>query len=140
MAKPLLLGIEIGGTKLQVGLGHGDGTILELRRAAIDPAAGAGAIREQIVEMADRACWTLGLTREAIAAVGVGFGGPVDADRGVVTTSHHVAGWDGFPLADWCREQLRRRRRSPSRTTPTPPGWARPASAPARALSARCST
>lgn len=103
--KPLLLGVEIGGTKLQVGLGHGDGTIKELRRAAIEPVAGAGAIREAIVEMADRAVWALGLTREAIAAVGIGFGGPVDAARGVAMTSHHVDGWDDFPLAEWAAEQ-----------------------------------
>src|SRR5207248_5588282 len=25
---------------------------------------------------------------------------------GVVTTSHQVAGWDGFPLADWVRSNL----------------------------------
>jgi glucokinase len=103
MARPLLLGVEIGGTKLQVGLGHGDGSILQLRRSPIRPDAGASALLEQIVEEADRACWAHSLTRGAIEAVGVGFGGPVDADLGVVTTSHHVPGWDGFPLADWCR-------------------------------------
>lgn len=104
MSKPLLLGVEIGGTKLQVGLGHGDGSILQLRRASIRPDAGAPAILEQVVEEADRACWTLDLRREAIEAVGVGFGGPVDAERGLTTTSHHVPGWDGFPLADWFRK------------------------------------
>jgi glucokinase len=103
MARPLLLGVEIGGTKLQVGLGHGDGSILQLRRSSIRSEAGASALLDQVVEEADRACWTHSLTREAIEAVGVGFGGPINADRGVVTTSHHVSGWDGFPLADWCR-------------------------------------
>lgn len=106
MAKPLLLGIEIGGTKLQVGLGHGVGTILQLRRALINPSAGASVIQEQILEEADRACWALGETRNAIEAVGIGFGGPVDADGGITITSHHVAGWDRFPLAEWCRSQF----------------------------------
>lgn len=106
MAKPLLLGIEIGGTKLQVGLGHGAGTILQLRRASINPSVGAAVLRDQIVEEADRACWALGETRDAIEAVGVGFGGPVDADRGITTTSHHVTGWEAFPLAEWCQSQF----------------------------------
>jgi glucokinase len=41
-----------------------------------------------------------------VAAAGIGFGGPVVAGRGVVTTSHQVAGWDDFPLADWARRTL----------------------------------
>ena len=106
MARPMLLGIEIGGTKLQVALGHGDGTILQLRRTAVVPANGAARIRAQIVEEADQACWSLGLTREAIQAVGIGFGGPIDAEKGIVTASHHVDGWDGFRLADWCRTEF----------------------------------
>jgi glucokinase len=33
--------------------------------------------------------------------VGVGFGGPVDDATRAVIKSHQIAGWDGFPLADW---------------------------------------
>lgn len=33
------------------------------------------------------------------AAVGVSFGGPVDADAGLVRLSHHVPGWENIPLA-----------------------------------------
>jgi len=106
MAKPLCLGVELGGTKLQVGLGPGDGTIKALRQARVAPQAGAAALLEQAAEEADRACWELGLTREAIEAVGFGFGGPVEASRGVVRTSHHVPGWDDFPLADWAARQF----------------------------------
>ena len=46
------------------------------------------------------------LTLERIEAVGVGFGGPVDVDQGVVISSHQVQGWDHFPLADWIRGTL----------------------------------
>ena len=35
-------------------------------------------------------------------AVGFGFGGPINGPAGIVTTSHQVAGWDNFPLAEWC--------------------------------------
>ncbi|WP_169973265.1 ROK family protein [Tautonia rosea] len=106
MAKPLLLGVEIGGTKLQVGLGHGDGSIVQLRRARIHPASGASALRDQILEEADRACWAHSLTRDAIEGVGIGFGGPIDVEQGITITSHHVSGWDRFPLRDWGRSQF----------------------------------
>ncbi|MFO0899193.1 MAG: ROK family protein [Pirellulales bacterium] len=98
----MYLGIEIGGTKLQLGVGTGEGPpLVALERRTVDRAAGAqGILRE--IEAAAR------LLREkhAIRAVGFGFGGPVDALRGQAVKSHHVDGWDRFPLADWCRETL----------------------------------
>ncbi len=100
--RPLLLGIEIGGTKLQLGLGHDDGSIVALERRTIVPEQGAEGVRNQVLECLDA------LNRRAetpITAIGVGFGGPVDAGRGVVTTSNQVPGWDRFPLADWLRQK-----------------------------------
>ncbi len=128
---PLLLGIEIGGTKLQLGLGRGDGRIARPRTPRRStPARGAEGILRPDRRGPSSPPARPGPAAGAVAAVGIGFGGPVDSAAGVVTRSHQVAGWDGFPLADWVRERPRRRRASRSRTTPTPPGWARPGSAP----------
>ena len=104
MAQSYMLGVEIGGTKLQVGLGQGDGRIDALERRAVDPDRGANGILEQIDGMIVALLAQVGATRAQLDAVGIGFGGPVDAERGVVTKSHHVVGWDRFPLADWFRE------------------------------------
>ena len=41
-----------------------------------------------------------------LAAVGVSFGGPVDAARGLVRLSHHVPGWEEMPLREWLEERL----------------------------------
>jgi glucokinase len=106
MADPLLLGIEIGGTKLQLGLGRGDGRLLALSRRAIQPEQGAEGILAQVAAEFGPLAAQLGADPEPVGAVGIGFGGPVDADRGVVTRSHQVAGWDSFPLADWVRRRL----------------------------------
>src|SRR4051794_36534596 len=103
MADSLLLGIEIGGTKLQLGLGRGDGRLLAVERRTVETAHGALGILDQLTEGFAPLLARVGATPEDLAAVGVGFGGPVDADRGVVTKSHHVDGWDAFPLADWVR-------------------------------------
>jgi glucokinase len=105
MAGPILAGIEIGGTKLQVGLGRGDGAILALRRREVDRGAGASGILNAIHETFDSLSRESGVGRPS--AAGIGFGGPIDATRGVVLRSNHVAGWDGFPLAAWAREHLR---------------------------------
>jgi glucokinase len=102
----MYLGIEIGGTKLQLGVGPGDGTIVALERAGVDAASGATGIRQQILRLVPELLASADLGRSDIRAVGIGFGGPVDAERGTIVRSHHIAGWHGVPLADWCRREL----------------------------------
>ncbi len=97
----MFLGIEIGGTKLQLGLGHGDGHILALWRGTVNPAAGGEGIREQIVRAVPELLAKAGADRGALKGVGIGFGGPTDDRSNTVIKSHQIAGWDGFPLADW---------------------------------------
>jgi glucokinase len=101
----MYLGIEIGGTKLQLGVGPGDGTLRALWRGGVDAAAGADGIRRQIVTAIPELLANAGLNRGDLKAVGVGFGGPVDDATRSVIKSHQVAGWDNFPLADWLTEQ-----------------------------------
>jgi len=98
----MFLGIEIGGTKLQLGVGTGDAAQLSaLERVTVELDRGAGGILEDI-ERIGRAL----LSRHPCQAIGVGFGGPVDTARGVVLTSHQVSGWDHFPLRQWCLDTL----------------------------------
>jgi glucokinase len=102
----MFLGIEIGGTKLQLGVGPGDGTLARLWRGGVDLAGGAAGIRRQIVAAVPELLARAGLERSQLRAVGIGFGGPVDdATRGVLK-SHQVGGWDGFALAEWAEEAL----------------------------------
>jgi glucokinase len=98
----MYLGIEIGGTKLQLGVGTGDGgEMLAVARHDIDIAQGAAGILEQIERSA-----TALIQKHPVERIGVGFGGPVDSSAGVATKSHQVAGWESFPLARWCQESL----------------------------------
>jgi glucokinase len=100
----MYLGIEIGGTKLQLGVGDGSGgELAELIRHDVDGSRGAAGILEHI----DRSAAAL-VQKHSIDRIGIGFGGPVDAAAGLATKSHQVAGWDGFPLVRWCRETLGR--------------------------------
>src|SRR5262245_16400360 len=102
----MYLGIEIGGTKLQIGLGPGDGTLTDLWRGGVDVAAGGAGIREQIAAAVSELLARAGVARSGVRAVGVGFGGPVDDTARRTITSHQVPGWDDFPLADWLAERF----------------------------------
>jgi glucokinase len=98
----MYLGIEIGGTKIQVAVGPGNGgPLLALERFEVDREAGAKAIRERIAEIG------LGLIeRHHPLAAGIGFGGPIDCVVGRTIKSHQIEGWHDFPLVDWCRQTL----------------------------------
>lgn len=97
----MYLGIEIGGTKLQLGLGAGDGHIAALWRGAVNPAEGGEGIRKQIERAVPELLAKANLDRGALRGAGIGFGGPTDDATRTVIKSHQIAGWDGFPLADW---------------------------------------
>src|SRR5262245_166655 len=100
----MFLGIEIGGTKLQLGLGLGDEQILALWRGTVTPSEGSEGIRKQIVAAVPELLAKAKTDRGLLKGVGIGFGGPVDDATRTVIKSHQIEGWDGFPLADWISE------------------------------------
>jgi glucokinase len=89
------IGIEIGGTKLQVVVGRGN-QILDQRRFAVVESAGSEGIRQQISSALKEL-----LAQHQAGAIGVGFGGPVDWKTGRIRDSHQVYGWADFPLKEW---------------------------------------
>ena len=93
------LGIEIGGTKLQLAVGAGDGSpFVALERLTVDPAGGAVTILDRIGTTAARL-----LEHHRVTSIGIGFGGPIDVASGRIFRSHQIEGWHDFPLADWSR-------------------------------------
>ena len=106
----MLLGIEIGGTKLQVGLGTEPGRLLALERRVVDPEGGAVAIRERIAEAVETLLSHSKVSKSQVEGVGIGFGGPVDPLRGLVVESHQIQGWTGFNLREWVEQRLGFRR------------------------------
>lgn len=99
-APPSLLGIEIGGSKLQIVAGDGSGRIVRRWRAPVDRESGGQGICRQILRGLDE----LRAGFDAYA-IGVGFGGPVDWRTGRVCRSHQIDGWHSFELGDWLAAQ-----------------------------------
>jgi glucokinase len=92
----LYLGVEIGGTKLQLAIGDETGRLVEKGRYTINAGGGADAIRQQMTAGLNELAHLNGVT-----AIGVGFGGPVDYQQGIICTSHQVQGWKDFNLVEW---------------------------------------
>src|SRR5262245_11851613 len=100
----MYLGIEIGGTKLQLGVGAGDGVLAGLWRGSVDVPAGPEGIRRQIQKEVPELLCTSGVEERQLRGVGIGFGGPIDDVTQTIIQSFQIPGWDGFPLADWLSE------------------------------------
>ena len=102
----LILGVEIGGTKLQLAIGTRDGEILDIIHGRVKVDKGAPGIRnwleDNLPEMFARAEDLKG----EIVAAGIGFGGPIDTAKGEVLKSVQIRGWSGFPIKSWFEEKF----------------------------------
>lgn len=96
------LAIEIGGTKLQLGVFDGEAEkFIAWERRTIRPERGAVGIQQQILEVGSEL-----IEKHGCDSIGIGFGGPVD-EHGKIFKSHQIAGWDQFPLGKWAADQLK---------------------------------
>ena len=94
----LILGVEIGGTKLQLAVGTPEGEILGVHQGRVEPAQGGAGIREWLAEEIPS---FLEAQAQKVSAIGCGFGGPLHTPSGRVLQSIQIDGWHDFPVRDW---------------------------------------
>lgn len=92
---PDFLGIEIGGTKLQLLLTDEHLSVKKTYRFKVDKESGASGIQSTI----ERVVREVGSNN--LQAIGVGFGGPINKTTGTIFTSYHIAGWSDFSITQW---------------------------------------
>jgi glucokinase len=100
-------GIDLGGTKIQAVVVDADSAVLGQARHPTPTSGGppdvAAALAGALREAADAA----GIEPAALAGVGVGSPGAVDAAAGTVASARNLPGWDDpFPLAEALGEAL----------------------------------
>ena len=106
-AHPLSIGIEIGGTKTQVGVGTAERGLLNggIVRRQVQREKGADGILKDIVSMVEEVLASQHLVFSDIGKIGFGFGGLLDSARGVTLKSYQIEGWTDFPLKGWAEGQ-----------------------------------
>jgi glucokinase len=98
----LILALDFGGTKLAAALVNvGSKKWLRYERR-LSP---ANANASTDLEIMRSLIYSL-LEDTKPAAIGVSFGGPVDASTGMVRLSHHVAGWENIPLKELLEKEF----------------------------------
>jgi glucokinase len=102
----LLLGIDIGGTKVELSLGDETGKIQRRLRRAMQPSGRPEADIRRIAEEARRLVGAAGARPGDLAAVGVSVPGPLDLDAGLVLKPPNLPSWERAPLRGVLAEEL----------------------------------
>jgi glucokinase len=103
MTSDVIAAIDIGGTKIALGLAPLDAQPLPFRRFPTRVERGARAIVEEATGELERMAEEAGAR---IVAVGIGCGGPLDRRRGLILSPPNLPGWDEFPIVRLVQERL----------------------------------
>ncbi len=90
----LALAVDIGGTKLAVGVVDADGRLLDRAVEATPPDAPEDVLFERLTSLVDRFS-----SFERFSVCGVGCGGPMSS-HGALVSPLNIPGWRSFPLAE----------------------------------------
>lgn len=92
------LGIDLGGTNVQIGVVSATGQVLSRAKRKTIAEEGRDAVLARIVDGIDEACTLAKMKRSEIVAVGMGAPGPVDPNTGVVLEAVNLK-WVNEPIA-----------------------------------------
>jgi len=102
-----LLGVEIGGTKLQLAIGDESGRLLHVEQGRVKAGDGARGI---LLWLENNIPGVIAKSRDfggRIAGIGVGFGGPVETSTGRVLASMQIHGWENFKIRNWFEDKFK---------------------------------
>ena len=106
---PMILGIDLGGTKILTAVTDAQGNILSRDHSVTPAAKGPEAVIQSILESTGRALKQAGIAASDLAAIGVGAPGLSNPETGIVFTSPHLRGWKDVPLRDIIEQELGRK-------------------------------
>lgn len=102
----LLLGIDIGGTKVVLAVGDEEGRTLASRRRPMPLSGDWRADLDALVEEARGLLADTGVDDGALQRIGVSVPGPVDPAAGVLINPPNLPGWRDVPVGAHLREAL----------------------------------
>lgn len=102
--KPVV-GIDLGGTNMQIAVVSPDRTILGRSKKKTKPDDGRDAVLARIAEGVQEACADAKIALSDLAGLGIGAPGAIEPTQGVVLEAVNLR-WNDVPLADLLRKRL----------------------------------
>jgi glucokinase len=108
VTEPLAAGIDLGGTKIGVGLVRTDGRVLIGTRVPTGPEREADAILADMVDAVRDVLDRAGVAAGELLGVGVGSPAPLDLEAGIILETGNLLTLHGFPIVARLAEALGR--------------------------------
>ena len=105
MTKNLVVGIDLGGTKIYTALANLKGEIVTEVKVPTEATLGVTGVRRNIVRTVEHLTAQAGLKGQ-VRAVGIGVPGPLDVKEGIVYQAPNL-GWRKVPLRQLLEESLK---------------------------------
>jgi len=96
----LILGIDLGGTKILTAVTDAQGRMLSYDRRVTPAAKGRGAVIKSLLKSGRRALDQADIAASALDAIGVATAGLSNPETGILFTSPNLTGWRDVPLRD----------------------------------------
>ncbi len=104
--EPLVLGIDLGGTKILSAVSDSEGKMLSHDHGITPAVKGTEAVIQSITESAHRALEQARVDISRLDAIGVGAPGLSNPETGILFTSPNLPGWRDVPLRDILEDKL----------------------------------
>ncbi len=104
--EPLVLGLDIGGTKIAGGLLTRTGKLVVRRELPTEQAMGLPHSSGQMNRVVESLLHQADERGAAIMGLGACAPGPMDVKQGVLYNPPNLAGWEGIPLRDRLRDRF----------------------------------
>lgn len=103
MGERVLTGaVDIGGTKIQVGIVDHRGEILAERSVPTDCGGRSAAqAMDEIWQILKEQCGRIGIETGELRGIGISCAGPIDAQKGTIENPYTLGGWAGFAAAEY---------------------------------------
>jgi glucokinase len=93
-----VLALDIGGTKIAAGVVDPSGEVRSFAVESTRAEEGPERVVDRLFALGRRAVAASGVELSSLGAVGIGCGGPLDAERGVLVAPLHLPGWRDVPV------------------------------------------
>jgi len=93
-ARETAIGIDIGGTKMALGIVDGSGVVRAQVVLPTEAEAGFSRAVARLGDAIEALCGEAGTPVRDLAGIGIGCAGPLDPGRGLINNPYTLAGWD----------------------------------------------